>query len=80
MASVYHGIGKVEKVSPGSATFSHGPIPALQWPAMTMGFDKPRPDAFPDMKVGQDVEFSFKEGKDGAYVLESVTLSAGIKK
>jgi Cu(I)/Ag(I) efflux system membrane fusion protein len=77
---VYHGIGKVEKVSPENITFSHRPIPALQWPAMTMGFGRPRPEAFADVKVGQDAEFSFKEGKDGAYVLESVVPAGGNKK
>lgn len=80
MSPVYHGVGKVEKLSPESITFSHKPIPALQWPAMTMGFGKPRPDAYADIKVGQDVEFSFKEGKDGAYVLESVVPASGSKK
>ena len=67
-------------MSPESITLSHGPIAALQWPAMTMGFDKPRADAFADIKVGQDVAFSFKEGKDGAYLLESVVPSAGSRK
>ena len=80
MSPVYHGVGKVEKLSPESITFSHKPIPALQWPAMTMGFGKPRPDAYADIKVGQDVEFSFKEGKDGAYLLESVVPAAASKK
>jgi membrane fusion protein, copper/silver efflux system len=75
--TVYHGAGKVEKASPESITFSHKPIPELKWPAMTMDFGKPRPDAFPDIKVGQDVQFSFKEGKDGSYMLESVTPASG---
>jgi Cu(I)/Ag(I) efflux system membrane fusion protein len=80
MAPVYHGVGKVEKVSPQSITFSHGPIPALKWPAMTMDFGKPRPDAFADIKVGQDAEFSFREGRDGSYTLESVVPVGGSKK
>lgn len=79
-APVYHGVGKVEKVSSEGITFSHKPIPELQWPAMTMEFGKPRPDAFSETKVGQDVEFSFKEGKDGRYVLETVTPVDGGKK
>lgn len=77
-AAVYHGVGKVEKVSPEALTLSHKAIPELKWPAMTMDFNKPTPDAFLGVKAGQDVEFSFKEGKDG-YVLESVT-PAGAKK
>jgi Cu(I)/Ag(I) efflux system membrane fusion protein len=80
MSPVYHGVGKVEKASPESLTLSHKPIPELQWPAMTMDFGKPRPDNFSDIKVGQDVEFSFKEGKDGSYLLETVIPAGGGRK
>jgi len=78
-APLYHGVGKVEKVSPESITFSHHPIPELKWPAMTMDFAKPRPDAFPGIKAGQDAGFSFRESKDG-YMLESVTPASGGEK
>ncbi|WP_194724104.1 efflux RND transporter periplasmic adaptor subunit [Noviherbaspirillum malthae] len=77
---VYRGVGKVEKVSPSSLTLSHGPIPELKWPAMTMDFGKPKPDAFAEAKVGQDVEFSFKEGDDGSYMLQDVKPAGGGKK
>lgn len=80
MSPVYRGVGKVEKVSPESLTFSHKPIPELKWPAMTMDFAKPSPDAFSHAQVGQEFEFSFKEGKDGSYVLETVVPAAGSKK
>lgn len=73
---VYHGIGKVEKVSAESITFSHKAIPELNWPAMTMDFGKPRPDAFSDIKVGQDVEFAFHAG-NGGYMLEHVAATGG---
>ena len=80
-APAYHGVGVVEKATPQTLTFSHKPIPALQWGAMTMGFNKPRPDAFKDIQVGQQVEFSFRQNKDGdGYVLESVTPVAGAGK
>lgn len=78
-APLYHGVGKVEKVSLQSITFSHQPIPELKWPAMTMDFAKPRPDAFPGIKAGQDAEFSFSKSKEG-YVLESVTPASGSRK
>lgn len=78
-APVYHGVGKVEKVTAAVITFSHKPIPELKWGAMTMDFNKPRPDAFAGIKVGDDVEFSFQEGKEG-YVLQSVTPTGGDKK
>jgi Cu(I)/Ag(I) efflux system membrane fusion protein len=78
-APVYHGVGRVEKVTAAAITFSHKPIPELKWGAMTMDFKKPRPDAFAEIKVGDDVKFSFKEGKEG-YVLQSVALAGGGKK
>ena len=78
-ATVYHGAGKVEKVTAGALTLSHKPIPELKWGAMTMDFNRPRPDAFADVKVGDDIEFSFKEGKEG-YVLVSATPAGGGKK
>jgi Cu(I)/Ag(I) efflux system membrane fusion protein len=78
-APVYHGVGKVEKVSTQSMTLSHKPIAQLQWPAMTMEFGKARADAYADIKVGQDVEFSFRQGPDG-YVLEDVRPASGSRK
>ncbi|RJF91631.1 efflux RND transporter periplasmic adaptor subunit [Noviherbaspirillum saxi] len=79
-ARIYRGVGKVEKISPESLTLSHKPIPELKWPSMTMDFGKPHSNAFADAKVGQDVEFSFKEGSDGSYMLENVKPAAGGKK
>lgn len=76
----YRGVGKVEKVSPNSLTLSHGPISELKWPSMTMDFGKPSPNAFAEAKVGQDVEFSFKEGDDGSYMLQDVKPAGGGKK
>lgn len=68
---LYRGVGKVEKVDPDSMMLSHKPIPELKWGAMTMGFDKPSPGAFPDIRAGQEVEFTFRQTKDG-YALESM--------
>lgn len=78
-APVYRGAGKVEKVTPDALTLSHKPIPELQWGAMTMDFDKPEPGSFAEIREGQDIEFSFREGEDG-YMLESVTPLGGGKK
>lgn len=76
---VYRGVGKVEEVTPDAFTLSHGPIPELQWGAMTMDFNKSKPEAFADIKVGQEVEFFFREGEDG-YLLEKVAPIKGAKK
>ncbi|CDY74628.1 Cobalt/zinc/cadmium efflux RND transporter, membrane fusion protein, CzcB family [Caballeronia glathei] len=64
-AQTYETTGKVEKVTPGDITFSHQPVPALGWGAMTMSFNKPAPDAFPDVKPGETVRFAFRQSDDG---------------
>ncbi|QGZ42365.1 Cu(I)/Ag(I) efflux system membrane fusion protein [Pseudoduganella flava] len=73
------GTGVVEDVSAEALMLSHGPIAALQWPAMTMEFAKPAPGAFADVKPGQRVTFTFHQEKSG-YVLDSVTPVAGAAK
>jgi Cu(I)/Ag(I) efflux system membrane fusion protein len=39
---------------------------------MTMGFAKASPNAFPDIKPGDQVRFTFKEGGPTGYELVSV--------
>jgi Cu(I)/Ag(I) efflux system membrane fusion protein len=70
----HQGAGRVEKITNEAITLSHGPIASLQWPAMTMDFNKPRPDSFKEIKIGQTVQFSFSEGASG-YELVSVTVN-----
>lgn len=59
---VYSAQGKVESVDPDGITISHGPVPELKWPAMTMGFSKPDPKAFGGLKAGDSIHFEFKKG------------------
>jgi Cu(I)/Ag(I) efflux system membrane fusion protein len=74
----YDTTGKVEQVTAGDITFSHQPIPALGWGAMTMAFGKPSPTAFPDVKPGQTVHFVFRQSGDG-YQLTKVEPVGGAK-
>ena len=78
-AGVHVGQGKVEKVEPGSITISHGPVASLKWPAMTMGFGKADPKAFPDVKPGDTVRFEFKEGGPSGYELVTVQRTGSPK-
>jgi Cu(I)/Ag(I) efflux system membrane fusion protein len=71
-ASSHRAEGKVESVERDGITISHGPVASLKWPAMTMGFSKPSPDAFPDIKPGDLIRFEFKEGGPMGYELLSV--------
>jgi Cu(I)/Ag(I) efflux system membrane fusion protein len=77
-AQSYETTGKVEHVTAKDITFSHQPVPALGWPAMTMAFSKPASDAFPDVEPGQTVHFVFKQSDDG-YQLTKVEPAGGTK-
>lgn len=71
-AAVHAADGKVESVETDSITISHGPVLSLKWPAMTMGFSKPNPSAFSQVKPGDTVHFKFKEGGASGYELVAV--------
>lgn len=80
MAIPHMGRGTVEDLAPDSITISHGPIASLKWPPMTMGFGRAEPQAFAEIKVGDTVQFTFKEGGPMGYELLSVQkLPAGTK-
>ena len=64
--------GTVKSIMAGVVTIEHGPIPSLQWPGMTMGFQLPS-DGLPNgLQVGDRVSFSFVESK-GAYRITGIT-------
>ncbi|HAT33242.1 MAG TPA: efflux RND transporter periplasmic adaptor subunit [Janthinobacterium sp.] len=72
----YRASGKVEKIGPDEITISHGPIPALHWEAMTMGFKAP-PDGFPPgVVVGATVAFEIRAGADGRYAIVAIAPRA----
>ncbi|MGU7784407.1 efflux RND transporter periplasmic adaptor subunit [Burkholderia sp. PU8-34] len=77
-AQIYETTGKVEQVSATDITFSHQPVPALGWGAMTMAFNRPSAGAFPDVKAGQTVRFAFTQADDG-YRLTKVEPLGGAK-
>lgn len=52
--------GTIESVDAegGKITIDHGPVDALKWPAMTMGFSA-TPEQIQSVQSGQKVEFEF---------------------
>jgi Cu(I)/Ag(I) efflux system membrane fusion protein len=74
--SSYMAQGKVESAQADSLTISHGPVAALKWPAMTMDFSKPHPQAFAEVKPGDTVHFEFRK-KGDEYELVSVQRTGG---
>lgn len=80
-AAVHRGEGKIESIDADEVALSHGPIPSMQWPAMTMGFQLPDGGVAEGLKVGDTVLFEFSPTRDGAFKLTAITpKSAGGKK
>ena len=44
------------KLDKGTVTIAHGPVPELEWPAMTMGF-KATPEQLEELSEGDEIEF-----------------------
>jgi Cu(I)/Ag(I) efflux system membrane fusion protein len=78
-SEAYRADGKVESVDADSITISHGPVPELKWPAMTMGFGKADAKAFADVKPGDQVRFEFRKGGPMDWELVTVQKSGGAK-
>ena len=68
--------GVIKNINPEQhkITLSHGAVPAINWPAMTMSFKfTPETDSVKNLKVGDEVNFSFyQQGYD--YVLQDISL------
>jgi Cu(I)/Ag(I) efflux system membrane fusion protein len=61
----HFGEGKVETLDSESITLSHGPIPSIEWPAMTMRFALPPGVPAQGVAIGDVVRFAFTVGDDG---------------
>jgi Cu(I)/Ag(I) efflux system membrane fusion protein len=70
------GDGKIEQLNATTVTLTHGPIPAAQWPAMTMTFQLPDTTLGKGLKVGDRVHFAFDQPKAGPTV-RRMTKEAG---
>ena len=70
--AVYSASGEVTAVASETVTISHGSVPDLQWPAMTMTFQADGPDILAGVAIGDRVSFAFRQA-DGGYVLTSLT-------
>ena len=59
------GEGTITAVGDDSVTLSHGPIPSIEWPAMSMQFVLPPEQSPTDLQAGQTVRFAFTMADDG---------------
>jgi Cu(I)/Ag(I) efflux system membrane fusion protein len=70
---IHHGEGKIERIGKDEVTLSHGPIPSLQWGAMTMSFKLPPTGLPKNVSVGDTVAFEIRQSKDGMYEITSIS-------
>ncbi|NMF99289.1 efflux RND transporter periplasmic adaptor subunit [Aromatoleum toluolicum] len=77
-ATIEHrGEARIEAVGKDAVTLSHGPIPSLQWGAMTMDFGAPATGLPPGLTPGQSVRFAFTMNQDGLPVLTRIEPANG---
>jgi Cu(I)/Ag(I) efflux system membrane fusion protein len=78
--AIHRGEGKVESIDKGEITLSHGPIPSMQWPEMTMGFKVPPGRVPRNLAVGDMVSFEFRQAKDGGFEITRIAPSGSAPK
>ena len=66
--------GKVEEVDTkaGTVSITHGPVPSLKWPGMTMEFKPANEAIMKQLKPGVAIDFEFVERGQGEWVITSV--------
>ncbi|MCR9089710.1 MAG: copper-binding protein [Rhodobacteraceae bacterium] len=73
MADAVHAKAIVNSIGDGTANVSHGPIPKIGWPAMTMDLDL-APDAqmMGDVSAGDSVTLMLIKSADGMYTIGAI--------
>ncbi len=56
----------------GKVNLTHGPVPTLNWPGMTMDFPVADKQALAKLKPGQKVEFKVVEKAKGQFVIGEI--------
>ena len=73
-ATTANASGTITAVNPANhkVTFDHGPIPAINWPAMTMEFAVAPSVDIAKLKAGDKVNFTLS-GSGGTYTVQSIS-------
>ncbi|HET7811712.1 MAG TPA: efflux RND transporter periplasmic adaptor subunit [Steroidobacteraceae bacterium] len=70
--AVHSASGSITAIDDDTVTVSHGPVASLNWPAMVMAFTKPDAGTPASLKVGDHVEFTFKQ-VDTGFQIETIS-------
>ena len=70
----HHAEGKLVSIDlkAGTVSVSHGPIPSLKWPAMTMDFVLANPSLVTGLKPGATISIEIVERQPGEWVITSL--------
>jgi Cu(I)/Ag(I) efflux system membrane fusion protein len=71
-ATAHTGTAKVEAIGKDAITLSHGPIPSLKWPSMTMDFKPPKSGIPPGIGPGADISFDFVQTPQGEFEITAL--------
>lgn len=69
-AAIYTATGVVKAVKPGKVQIAHEPIPALDWPQMTMWFEIGEMPA--GVQSGDAVRFEIRQRSDKKWQVEKI--------
>ena len=74
----YQATGSIDSldVASNSVSVTHQPIPALQWPAMTMDFGLASPAVAKGIAPGTPMRFEFEDRGDGEFVITRIEKAA----
>lgn len=64
-SATFSATGTIEKIGERSVTLRHGPVPRLNWPAMTMAFAIEGRSQLRDLQRGDRVRFTFTQSEAG---------------
>ena len=69
--------GKINRIDAeaGTVNITHGPIKALNWPGMTMGFRVADKSLLKELKAGDEVDFDLAKAPAGNYVVTRISPS-----
>ena len=73
MVTSHHATGTVKRLdaSAGRVTIAHGPVPSVNWQAMTMTFTVKEKKILANLAEGKKIDFDFIQDND-TYVITSV--------
>lgn len=67
--ATFSATGTIDKIAARSVTLKHGPVPRLDWPAMTMTFATSGPAQLRGLKRGDRVRFTFTQNDSGPRIV-----------